>query len=102
MPWSRCTSVPVASISSARGSGPNSDTTDVSKGPIAVLEGENKERCGLTLHACWLPEARSAPSVERMRFSQDVCEADLANLSDDLKQVVREVGREIDEELGYL
>lgn len=75
------------------------DAADVSKGPIAALAGEHGETCGLTLHSCWLPEARPAPDVERLRFGDDVA-ADLGGLSDELRAVADRVIREFDEKLG--
>lgn len=75
------------------------DAADVSKGPVARLAAPNGETLGLTLHSCWLPEARPAPDVERLRFGDDVA-ADLAALPDDLRAAAQKVVRDLDEKLG--
>ena len=43
-----------------------------------------------------MPRAGAAPEMERLRFSQDLEDADLANLDDGLKQAVHAVASELD------
>jgi carotenoid cleavage dioxygenase-like enzyme len=75
------------------------DAADVSRGPIAQLRGQRNERIGLILHSCWLPEARPAPDVERLRFAEDFSPADLAGLSPVEAETLERVARELDEGL---
>ena len=75
------------------------DAARVGDGPIASLGAPNGEAAGFLLHACWLPEARPAPAVERLRFADDLSEAELAALpNDDLREIARQVASDLDAE----
>lgn len=76
------------------------DAADVSKGPIAQLAGVKRERVGLILHSCWMPQARPAPAAERLRFGDDYGAADVAHLSDEQRRALAQVSAELDAELG--
>ena len=75
------------------------DAGRVEAGPIATLAGPANAAQGLLLHSAWLPAARPAPSIERLRFSDDLTAAELARLpDDDLRRVARQVAEELDQE----
>lgn len=76
------------------------DAAAIGDGPVATLRAPGGKVSGGLLHSCWLAEARPAPDVERLRFSDDLSESDLAALPDDLAEVARTVAREIDEQLA--
>lgn len=71
------------------------DAADVGRGPIGVLAGPNRERVPFMLHSIWMPEARSAPSVERLQFADDI-DADAVNvLPDELRRAVLDVAADL-------
>ena len=71
------------------------DAADVGAGPVGVLAGPNRERVPFMLHSVWIPEARPAPSVDRLRFADDV-DADAVNaLPDDLRDAVWSVASDL-------
>lgn len=72
------------------------DADDVGKGPVATLGAPAGETVPLLLHSCWMPRAVPAPDLERLRFSDDFEESDMAALDEDLKDAVRNVSRELD------
>ncbi len=76
------------------------DAADVSRGPIAQLAGASRERVGLILHSCWMPAARPAPEVERLRFSDDYTQTDTSMLSDAQRRALDQIARELDAEVG--
>lgn len=76
------------------------DAAAVGAGPIATLAGERREQVPLLLHSCWMPEANTAPSVERLRFADELDEASLAGLDADRLRTVHEVAAELDDALA--
>jgi hypothetical protein len=68
------------------------DAADVGRGPIAQLESPNHETVPFIIHSAWMPVATPAPDVERLRFADELDEARLASLPDDLADVARDVG----------
>jgi hypothetical protein len=71
------------------------DAADVGAGPVGVLAGPNCERVPFMLHSIWMPVARPAPAVERLRFADDLDEAAVAALPAELGGAVREVAAEL-------
>jgi all-trans-8'-apo-beta-carotenal 15,15'-oxygenase len=67
------------------------DAADVGRGPVATLAAPADAAVPFLLHSAWAPQAVTAPSVERLRFADDVTPADLAGLSPDLVAAVRAV-----------
>lgn len=75
------------------------DAARVGDGPVARLAAPGGSPAGFVLHACWLPSARPAPDVERLRFADELTDAELAALpDDDLRDAARRVARELDAE----
>jgi len=68
------------------------DAADVSRGPVAAI-GAPGEAVPLLLHSAWLPRAVAAADRERLRFADDVGEAEIAALPTELGAAVREVAR---------
>jgi len=72
------------------------DAGRVADGPIATLKGANNEQVPFLLHSAWAPRAVNAPSVERLRFADELDEAGMAKVGDDhLRRVVHEVADEL-------
>ncbi len=72
------------------------DAGRVGAGPIAILAGPANAAQGLLLHAAWLPAARPAERIERLRFSDDLGAEDLARLPDDLRRVAWQVAEALE------
>lgn len=73
------------------------DARDVGAGPVAVLAPSPGTTIPLILHTCWAPTAvPSDPGVERLRFADDLDDAKLGRLDDDLRTLVHEVAVELD------
>ncbi|MBE1534456.1 carotenoid oxygenase family protein [Actinomadura algeriensis] len=66
------------------------DAADVGRGPVAVLAPPHGTTVPFLLHSAWMPEARPAPDVERLRFADDL-DTRLDRLEPDLRTVAREV-----------
>lgn len=76
------------------------DAARVGAGPIASLAAPGRPQ-GFLLHACWLPQARPAPDVERLRFADDLTDDELARLPNDrLRAVARAVAHDLDRALA--
>jgi hypothetical protein len=71
------------------------DAADVGAGPVGVLAGPNRERAPFMLHSIWMPEARSAPSVERLAFAADLDADAVGALPDALRETVWAVASEL-------
>ena len=67
------------------------DAAHVAAGPVATLATPAAETVPFILHAAWMPRAVPAPSVERLRFADELDDARLAELPDDLAAATREV-----------
>jgi hypothetical protein len=77
------------------------DAARVGDGPIASLGAPNGEAVGFLLHACWLPEARPAPQIERLRFADDLTAREIAALpSDGLRAVAVRVATDLEAARG--
>lgn len=74
------------------------DAARVGDGPVASLAAEG-HFTGFMIHSCWMPHAKRAPNVERLRLSDELSDRRLARLPAEMQQSVREVAAEIDEEL---
>lgn len=72
------------------------DAARVGAGPIASLEGANKECVPLLLHSAWMPTADELADAERLRFRDELTEARLAPLDDDQRALVARVADELD------
>lgn len=71
----------------------------IGAGPIATLAGPANAPQGLLLHSAWLPAARPAPKLERLRFSDELDGAELARLpGDGLRHAAREIADALDRE----
>jgi hypothetical protein len=68
------------------------DAADVARGPLASI-GAPGGAVPLLLHSAWLPRASAARGHERLRFADDVGEADVAALPPELADAVRTVSR---------
>ncbi len=71
------------------------DAADVGAGPVGVLAGPNRERAPFMLHSIWMPSASPAPSVDRLRFADDLDADAVAALPDDLRDTVRAVAADL-------
>jgi carotenoid cleavage dioxygenase-like enzyme len=76
------------------------DAADVGRGPVVTLAPAQSTPLPFFLHSIWMPEAAPAPSVERLRFADEVGERELAKLDDEARRLVLEVAAELDEELA--
>ena len=77
------------------------DAAEVGKGPVATLAAEN-HTMAFIIHSSWMPSASETPKGDRIRFSEDFTDAQLASIPGDLQEAVKEVAREIDEEMDAL
>jgi hypothetical protein len=75
------------------------DAAAVGKGPVATAAAPNGECTSLMLHSAWLHRAVDAPSVERLRFSDELTDETLGPLDDHAEQLARQVAADLDEEL---
>ena len=73
------------------------DAARVGDGPIAVLQGTQRQTVPLLLHSAWSPTMGALADAERLRFSDEVSEERLAGLSDELRASVDAVARECDQ-----
>lgn len=68
------------------------DAAGVDHGPVAVLAAPGGATMPFLIHSAWMPAARSASTdLERLRFTDELDDARLATLPDDLAAVAREV-----------
>lgn len=70
------------------------DAARVGDGPIAVLQGTQRQTVPLLLHSAWSPTMGTLADAERLQFSDEVSEERLAGLSDELRASVEAVARE--------
>ncbi len=77
------------------------DAARVSDGPVAVLAQEG-HRVPFVIHSSWMPHIKPSEKLDRLRFSEELDEQKLKTMPPHLAQVARDVGRELDEELGYV
>jgi hypothetical protein len=72
------------------------DAAAVGGGPVAVLAPSGGETVPFIIHSAWMPRAVTAPTdVERLSFADDLDEARLATLPDDLAAAARDVAAEM-------
>jgi hypothetical protein len=71
------------------------DAAHVGRGPVGVLAGPNRERVPFMLHSLWMAEARTAPSVQRLHFADDIDDDALQALPDDLRGAALQVAAEL-------
>jgi carotenoid cleavage dioxygenase-like enzyme len=68
------------------------DAADVGRGPEAVLAPSSGQTVPFLIHSAWMPRAVAAPTdVERLSFADELDDARLASLPDDLAAAAREV-----------
>lgn len=71
------------------------DAARVGDGPVATLQGRNRERVPFLLHAVWMQMAAPAPSVERLAFADEIAHgpgaAALERLEPRLREAVLQV-----------
>ena len=71
------------------------DAADVGRGPVAQLRTAGGATVPFLLHSAWMPRAVPAPTdVDRLRFADELDEARLAELDDDLRAAVLAVADE--------
>ncbi|MCU0262003.1 MAG: hypothetical protein MUE78_13380 [Ilumatobacteraceae bacterium] len=73
------------------------DAAKVSAGPIATLAGTNRETVPLVLHSAWMPVVSGLVDAERLRFSDEVTDAALASVPEELHSAVHAVAEECDQ-----
>lgn len=73
------------------------DAAKVSAGPIAVLAGVNHECVPLILHSSWMPVCNTLADAERLRFSDELSDAFMASVPEELHGAIRDVAAECDE-----
>lgn len=72
------------------------DAADVSSGPLATLAAPNGETVPFLLHSAWMPRAvASDPSIERLRFADELSADRLAQLPPDLATLAVDVATEL-------
>lgn len=65
------------------------DAGDVSRGPIATLAAPGGATVPFLIHSAWMPRAvPSDPTIERLRFADDLDEQAVATLPDELADAV--------------
>ncbi len=74
------------------------DAATPSGGPMAVLAAPVGTTVPILLHAAWMPAARPAPSLERLRFADDV-DARIDALEPAHRALVADVVRQLSDEL---
>ena len=73
------------------------DASDVGTGPRCVLAAP-RHAVPFFLHSAWMPEAKSAPTLPRTRFAEDLeVLGTVERLPDDLAAVAVAVARDLDE-----
>ena len=73
------------------------DAANVGAGPVAVLQGTNKECVPMVLHSAWMPAYHELAPAERLKFSSELSEARLASVPEELRTSVHHVAAECDE-----
>jgi hypothetical protein len=74
------------------------DAGAVGDGPIATLATSAGETLPFLIHSAWMPEAKPADrSIERLRFGDELDDARLAALPDELAHAARAVAAELDD-----
>jgi len=71
------------------------DAADVGAGPVAVASAPGGTTVPVLLHAAWMPRAVPAVDAERMSFGDELDDAVLATLDDDLARDVREIADQL-------
>ncbi|MGZ4681135.1 MAG: carotenoid oxygenase family protein [Acidimicrobiales bacterium] len=71
------------------------DAADVAAGPVASLRTPGHETVPFLLHAAWMPRARPAPRLDRLRFADELTSDRLAQLPEDLAAVARGVATDM-------
>jgi all-trans-8'-apo-beta-carotenal 15,15'-oxygenase len=67
------------------------DAAGVGDGPVATLAAPGGATVPFLIHSAWMPVAKPAPDVERLRFADDVAPDALATLPEDLRAAVHDV-----------
>ena len=73
------------------------DAANVGAGPVAVLQGTNKECVPMVLHSAWMPAYHELAPAERLKFSSEITDARLATVPEELRASVHQVAAEFDE-----
>ncbi len=71
------------------------DANQVGKGPVCSLAAPG-HFVGFMIHSSWMPQAKRAPDVERLRFSDELSELRMKALSPEQKRSVYEVAEQLD------
>lgn len=72
------------------------DAADVSRGPIATLRAPGGQTVPFLIHSAWAPDAvPHDPSIERLRFADDLDDERVDALGDDLAGAVRRVAADL-------
>ncbi|HUW04579.1 MAG TPA: carotenoid oxygenase family protein [Acidimicrobiales bacterium] len=72
------------------------DAARVGDGPIATLKSVNNECAPLILHAGWMPARTELVDAERLRFSDELDDARMSSVPEELRASIREVAEECD------
>ena len=68
----------------------------VCDGPVATLSSPHGETVPFLLHAAWMPRAVAAdPSIERLRFADELSDDRLAQLPPDLATLAVDVATQL-------
>lgn len=67
------------------------DASATGSGPVCTLAAPGAAQVPLLLHSAWMPEARTAPNADRLRFADEATDEALATLPDDLADAARDV-----------
>ena len=73
------------------------DAANVGAGPIATLMGTERECVPLLLHSAWMPTTDELVDAPRLRFRDEISEAQLAALDPAQRRVVERVADELDD-----
>jgi len=72
------------------------DAADVGAGPLATLAAPSGETVPFLLHSAWMPRAAAPdPSIERLRFADELSPDRLAQLPPDLATLAVDVATEL-------
>jgi all-trans-8'-apo-beta-carotenal 15,15'-oxygenase len=76
------------------------DAARVGDGPVAVASAPAGVTTPVLLHSAWMRRSVPAVDAERMRFADELDDAVLAGLDDDIAAVTRSIARDLDDTLG--
>jgi hypothetical protein len=76
------------------------DAAHVGRGPLAVLRAPGRVTLPTLLHSAWMPSVGPAPEAERLRFADELDDAQVDALPEHLPDVVRLVAGELADALG--